>query len=206
MPGAKLKCTGCKDRFPREQMINTRAGNFCSSECILEYSRKPAAVKKVAKVKHQARKENHLPWQIERTRRDFNRFIVTLDEVMPCISCGRHREIYHCGHFKTVAAFPQLRFHPANAFKQCAGCNLKTKHSKAAENTMEQDYALGLVARCGQEHLDWINGPHPMTNPTASDLQLIRKLVNEEWRVIRRDGWPTRDWHGFRGDTLLEIL
>jgi len=206
LPTKTLKCTGCKDRFPRDDMISTRAGNFHSSECILEYSRKPAAVKKVAKVKHQERKENHLPWALERTKRDFNRFIVLLDEDWPCISCGKHKEIYHAGHFKSVGAMPQLRFHPVNVHKQCAGCNLKVKHSKYAENRMEEEYAEGIVTRYGQEMLDWLNGPHPMTHPTANDCMLIRQLVNEEWRTIRRDEGASRDWRALRSDTILSIL
>jgi len=203
---SKLKCTGCKDRFPREQMISTRAGNFHSSECILAYSRKPAAVKKVQKVKTQERKENWLPWQIKRTTEDFNRLMVLLDEDMPCISCGEFKEIYHAGHFKPKSAFPQIRHHPANVHKQCAECNLKTKHSKMHENRMEEDYALGIVARYGQEMLDWLNGPHPMTHPTADDCKLIRKIVNEEWRSIRRDQCATMDWRSIRSDSILTVL
>ncbi|MBB0618613.1 recombination protein NinG, partial [Escherichia coli] len=54
----------------------------------------------------------------------FNEFIRLRDADHPCISCGRHHEgQYHAGHYRTVAASPELRFEPLNVHKQCAPCN-----------------------------------------------------------------------------------
>ncbi|MEF3019469.1 recombination protein NinG, partial [Pseudomonas aeruginosa] len=41
----------------------------------------------------------------------FNEFIRLRDAYQPCISCGRHHDgQYHAGHYRTVAASPELRF------------------------------------------------------------------------------------------------
>ncbi|HED8921315.1 TPA: recombination protein NinG, partial [Pseudomonas aeruginosa] len=54
----------------------------------------------------------------------FNEFIRLRDADQPCISCGRHHDgQYHAGHYRTVAASPELRFEPLNVNKQCAPCN-----------------------------------------------------------------------------------
>ena len=38
MTTATLKCTHCKERFPRKQMIQINAGNFCNDRHISEYA------------------------------------------------------------------------------------------------------------------------------------------------------------------------
>ncbi len=59
----------------------------------------------------------------------FNAYIRARDAGLPCISCGEtnppdlHGGQWDCGHFKTVGAYPELRFEERNAHKQCKSCN-----------------------------------------------------------------------------------
>ncbi|HBM9480540.1 TPA: recombination protein NinG [Klebsiella oxytoca] len=110
----------------------------------------------------------------------FNAFIRARDADLPCISCGEtnppdlHGGQWDCGHFKTVGANPELRFEERNAHKQCKSCNAGAGKYTAKEATVAQQYEAGLVVRYGQDYVDWLNGPHEMTNYRREDFIRIR--------------------------------
>lgn len=110
----------------------------------------------------------------------FNAFIRARDYDQPCISCGEtnppelHGGQWDCGHFKTVGGFPELRFEERNAFRQCKSCNAGSAKYGAKAATVAQQYEASLVARFGQELVDWLNGPHEMTHYRREDFIRIR--------------------------------
>ncbi len=80
----------------------------------------------------------------------FNAYIRARDAALPCISCGEtnppdlHGGQWDCGHFKTVGAYPELRFEERNAHKQCKSCNAGAGKYTAKELTVAQQYEAGL--------------------------------------------------------------
>lgn len=69
-----------------------------------------------------------------------------------------------CGHYRTVGAHPELRFHEDNAFKQCWwNCN-----SNKSGNVIEM--RKGMIQRIGVERVEWIEGPHKSQNYTLEDI------------------------------------
>lgn len=111
---------------------------------------------------------------------------------MPCISCGEtnppdlHGGQWDCGHFKTVGAYPELRFEEHNAHKQCKSCNAGSGKYTAKEATVAQQYEAGLVARYGQEYVDWLNGPHEMTNYRREDFIRIRDEYRAKLKALKQ--------------------
>ncbi|STV05254.1 protein NinG [Klebsiella pneumoniae subsp. ozaenae] len=81
-----------------------------------------------------------------------------------------------CGHFKTVGAYPELRFEERNAHKQCKSCNAGAGKYTAKEATVAQQYEAGLIARYGQEYVDWLNGPHEMNQLTAGKTLFVSAM------------------------------
>lgn len=111
------------------------------------------------------------------TQTVFNEWICLRDSGLPCVSCGRHHEgQYHAGHYRTVAASPELRFEPLNVHKQCAPCN----NHKSGDIV---NYRINLVHRIGAEKVDWIEGPHEPQRYTIEQL----KEIKAHYRALIRE-------------------
>lgn len=122
----------------------------------------------------------------------FNAYIRARDADLPCISCGEtnppdlHGGQWDCGHFKTVGANPELRFEERNAHKQCKSCNAGAGKYTAKEATVAQQYENGLLDRYGQEYVDWLNGPHEMTNYRREDFIRIRDKYRAKLKALKQ--------------------
>jgi hypothetical protein len=122
----------------------------------------------------------------------FNEFIRTRDHDQPCISCGEtnppdlHGGQWDCGHFKTVGGFPELRFVELNAYRQCKPCNAGSAKHGAKAKTVGEQYEANLIEKIGQEAVDWLNGPHEMTNYRRDDYIRIRDEYRAKTRVLKK--------------------
>lgn len=124
-----------------------------------------------------------------KTRRDylkeaqiaFNAWIRERDRDLPCVSCGRHHQgQYHCGHYRTVAGSPALRYEPLNCAKQCAPCN----NHKSGDIV---NYRIELVKRIGQEAVEWLEGPHEPKRYTIEDLKEITSIYRAKVRQLKKE-------------------
>ena len=112
----------------------------------------------------------------------FNAWVRERDHAEPCISCQRHHAgQYQAGHYLTVGAHPELRFEPDNCHKQCAPCN-----NHLSGNLIE--YRKGLMAKIGQERVEWLEGPHEPKKYGIDDL----KAMTGQYRVAARQAAKVR--------------
>lgn len=110
----------------------------------------------------------------------FNKYIRLRDAKDPCISCSRHHSgQYHAGHYKSVGAYPELRFEELNCHKQCSACN---DGNKLSGNIHE--YRKGLIKKIGIEQVEWLEGPHQPANWTENDIQEIKKKYSIKVKEI----------------------
>ncbi|MFT0955766.1 recombination protein NinG, partial [Klebsiella pneumoniae] len=140
---ARRKCAHCREWFhpAREGQV------VCSFECASAIGKKQTAkareVAKARAVKRQRESEKEgrqrrkarlaelrpNGYYKTQAQKAFNAYIRARDVGLPCISCGEtnppdlHGGQWDCGHFKTVGAYPELRFEERNAHKQCKSCN-----------------------------------------------------------------------------------
>jgi len=128
----------------------------------------------------------------QEAQRAFNAYIRARDEGDACISCGEtnppdlHGGQWDCGHFKTVGGFPELRFVECNAFRQCKSCNAGSAKYGAKAASVERMYRASLAAKYGQELIDWLDGPHEMTNYRRDDFIRIRDEYRKKTRELRK--------------------
>ncbi len=110
----------------------------------------------------------------------FNEWVRLRDASLPCVSCGRHHGgQYHAGHYRTVAANPEIRFEPLNVHKQCAPCN-----NHKSGNIV--NYRIELVKRIGAEAVEWLEGPHESKRYTIEDLKAITAECRAKTRELKR--------------------
>lgn len=122
----------------------------------------------------------------------FNEYIRTRDIDQPCISCGEtnppdlHGGQWDCGHFKTVGGFPELRFVECNAYRQCKPCNAGSAKYGGKAATVEKMYRKSLAEKFGQELVDWLDGPHEMTNYRRDDYIRIRDEYRAKTKALKK--------------------
>ena len=168
MGNSQRKCTGCKDRFPVDGMVSFPVGYFHDIACGIQYANarqakaRKAVVsneKKAARAAHRADKERVKPRQqwLAQLQTLVNQYVVHVrDKDEPCCTCGTtSRAIkYDAGHYRSRGSCPELRFELTNNHKQCSMfCNLYGSGQRA-------EYKEFIVAKYGQKHLDWLDGPH----------------------------------------------
>lgn len=176
----KCKVATCRASFVPTKSFQT----WCSPDCAVVIVRAKQAAErksfeqrerreiKVRKEKLKSRADH-----LKETQTVFNEWIRLRDAGLPCVSCGRHHEgQYHAGHYRTVAASPELRFEPLNVHKQCAPCN----NHKSGDIV---NYRINLVHRIGAEKVDWIEGPHEPQRYTIEQL----KEIKAHYRALIRE-------------------
>jgi hypothetical protein len=187
----KNKCTGCKCRFPADQLITLPAGKFHTYTCAAEYGKAKAdnirdkAIKakaKKEKSKHaKAKKEltdNDRSFQLKKTQSIFNKFIRDRDSKYPCISCNRfHSGQYHAGHYRTVGANPELRFDERNCHKQCSACN-----NHLSGNIV--NYRISLINKMGVDFVEGLESHHPPKRYTLEDLKELQALYKRKTKEL----------------------
>jgi len=162
-------CPICKEEFKPFSSME----KVCSIRC---------AVKKIEldKVKAKAKDEkafraettrlkkafysNDVRKQHELTQPVFNR-MRKLEELVwfherglepACISCGKERMDWACGHLKTVGAQGNLRYDPINTYLQCNRyCNMALS-GNIEGNKNTHGYKKGLLLRFGEVDGLWI--------------------------------------------------
>jgi len=108
-----------------------------------------------------------------------NAFIRARDELLPCISCGRHHQgQYHAGHYLSRGARPELRFEESNIHKQCAPCNNHLSGNAVL-------YRVGLVAKIGLARVEWLEGPHEPAKYTIDDAKAIKALYKAKLKALK---------------------
>lgn len=199
----KCKAPGCEERFtPRNSLQQA-----CSPPCALALHRKNQEReerkrqaetraherRRRAEVREWRQRNKTMSELTKETQRAFNRMIRLRDAVAGtrCPTCqrsaaeveaGRPRFGGHwdCGHFLTVGAHPELRFHEDNAHRQCKACNQPGGHRRV-------DYRTALVQRIGEERVRWLEGEHPPAKWTRDQLVSMKREFDRRAREYMRE-------------------
>lgn len=125
--------------------------------------------------------EKDRSYQLAKAQEEFNRYIRVRDKDQPCISCGQTHNKMTAGHYKSVGAYPELRFCEDNCHGQCwYNCN-----SNRSGNIIE--YRKRLEEKLGPERLAWIEGPHETQNLTLEDIREIRQWFKNKTKRLLTD-------------------
>jgi hypothetical protein len=160
-------CCICRKMFAVARPMQKVCGIACAKRVpVRERRAKVAEEKAAAKAKAEAFKP--LSYWASQAQAAFNAWIRWRDRAQPCISCGCMEAVqWHAGHYRSIGAARELRFHPDNVHRQCSQCN-DWKGGNAVE------YRIGLAERIGAERLEQLEGPHDHLRYKAADYQRVR--------------------------------
>jgi len=104
------------------------------------------------------------------------------DKGEPCFTCGKtnHNVKYDAGHYRSRGACKELRFELTNIHRQCSvNCN---QHGSG----MRAEYREAIIKKYGQDHLEWLDGPHkplkeqfPHWEDIKAEIIRYRKLLRD---------------------------
>ena len=169
-------CRGCGEKFAPERPLQI----VCGVPCAWAYKAKQDAktdrrLTREAKAKLKTRRD----W-LREAQAAFNRFIRLRDAGKPCISCGRHHHgQYHAGHYLSTGARPELRFSELNVHLQCAPCN-----NHLSGNIVL--YRKGLIAKIGQESVDWLEGSYEAKHYSIDELKAIKAEYTRKAKELEK--------------------
>lgn len=182
------KCRECGSYYQKFQSTQ----KVCSLKCAMAMGKRTAAAKreKLAKSDRlQERKrlkalkekvKSRSQW-LREAQAIFNKFIRLRDRGQPCISCGRWANKWDAGHYKTVGANPELRFHEDNVHRQCVPCN-QHQHGNIV------NYRLGLIERIGLEKVEWLERKdHAPQKLTVDEIKALIKVYKAKVKELERE-------------------
>lgn len=195
-----LKCTGCKERFDRENMITVPAGRFHNFDCAIQYANKKTEKRRVKEFKEETKRRKESAKTLRKlcseAQIEVNRVRLRQDIIAghKCISCGErapenagHR--YHAG---SKYAISWLRFLDSNINGQCIHCNKYVGGGNA------EAYDIGFVERFGQAKFDELKefkrraDAGEIDAPTREEIVTLKKEQAAEARrllkIIKSEG------------------
>ena len=200
----KCKCHG--DYQPRENIVKTPKGNFCSYDLAIKWANEQTSkrikrennkVKQVAIEKNKSfnRETKRLKESIKK-RTGPNGFYSNLATVLhyyvkhilrsgeDCFTCGKKQrfedsgQAFHVGHFIAQKSVDPRRFMLVNLRMQCYKCN---SHNSG----MRAEYRQRLIKDKGIEHVEWLEcdtnhkslkEQYPEVSDIKSETARYRKL------------------------------
>ena len=187
----KRKCKNCGKMGRGGVVINM--GYYCDHEGAIKFAQANAGK---ALEKHRKKLSREFNVQVKKEKKAVRRrseWYEMLQTVVnkhvrltgaggSCCTCRTTNPAikYDAGHFLSVGARPELRFELTNIHLQCSvQCNV---HGSG----MRHEYNAFILDKYGQDHLDWLIGPHPTLKdqfPTHADIEAEIK----RYRVLNRN-------------------
>lgn len=177
------KCRWCKEPFT--PTYNTLQ-KCCSIDCAIKFTQKKQAEQERKELRERKKALKTRGEWYKDLQKEVNRYVRLRDHNQPCCTCGTTRPIkYDAGHYLTCGARPELRFELTNIHKQCSvNCN---QHGSG----MRKEYRDFLLDKYGEEHVAWLEGPHPDLKqqfPSVShiedEIKRYRKLIRDSQNII----------------------
>ena len=185
----RRKCKICGARFipafeNQRWCCPEHGAQFALAELEKKRTRQRAATEKKERADWQKRKAAVKPlshW-MNMTQRAFNdwRREYLLSTGHGCISCGTHAAFaWHCGHYRTTAAAPQLRFTEDNTWLQYSVCNVHKSGNIEA-------YRAALVELIGEERVLALENNNEVHRYTLEELTTIRAGSRAKLRDLKK--------------------
>lgn len=192
MPTATLKCTGCKERYPREQMLAFPSGKFHDYDCATSYAR-DKSLKTREKAKRQDFRKRKAALKPKRTvlneaQQAFNAYVRYRDKDLPCINTGKPVSFdgndSDAAHFYSRAANNAMRFDMRNVHKS-------TKASNTQQEKYIHDYRENLINRLGEERFNQFEQEAKYWKKTQRNfskqyLERVKRIFRKKKRVLMK--------------------
>jgi hypothetical protein len=197
------RCRQCKEEFIPWNSTQV----CCDYQCAIDYVKEKQEKnlkRDIDKAKQAERREIKRRKEKLKSKSDWtkeaqaaaNAYTREVDKGEACISCGlfehelniKSNVVMVCGHYLSVGAHPELRFHDFNRNLQCTRCNGgagKYGNFNNKEKTVTQNYRVNLIKKIGLENVEWLEGPQQAQNLTIDDIKDIKQYYREQLKILK---------------------
>lgn len=178
------RCPICLEMYTPKR-YGLRLTRCCDNAgCRLDYAQGVRAKEAEQEARKQKKDylENDRSFQQAKAQKAFNEFIRLRDAGESCISCRKPHDWHgqwHAGHYKTVGARPDLRFHEDNCHKQCSQCNFYMSANL-------ERYRIKLIKKIGQERFDALDVVGEPKKYTAQDYKAIADHYKVKSKALKK--------------------
>ncbi len=174
-------CAHCKAEFTPQRMGQVCCSPICAIRFVREQkSRKEKQEKAVLKQRKEAIKKRS-EWE-EECRRIVQKIARIRDRNDGCISChlpATWDGQWHGSHFRSHGAASAVQFNLWNIHKSCSSCN-RDKGGNII------DYAPRLVAKIGQEKVDWLRSQNQTFKPPIDYYKRFKSVMGKRLRRLEK--------------------
>jgi hypothetical protein len=190
------KCKHCKVRMPEDKARHVLHEDCVDPWLAAERAKKARkqeaawrAAARVEKMLDRAKRKDLKPrnyWYAKaKVAVQASRRLEELAKGGGCMSCGRSQKevagtdawkpggLWDGGHFMSKGARPELALEPLNIWLQCKSCNGGAGKYARKGYTVNASFEANLIAKEGQELVDWLKGPHDLKHYSIEQLQAI---------------------------------
>lgn len=172
-------CKVCGSAFVPYRSYQKVCGGQCALVLVRREEEKKKAKALADKLKIRRRELQPRSYWINLAQQAVNRYIRERDKDKPCVSCGTmNAKKWDAGHYRTVAAAPQLRFDERNIQKQCVPCN---QHKSG--NIVP--YRSELIRRIGLNAVEELENNHFRHKWTVEECMFIRDIFRIKLKELR---------------------
>jgi len=190
MQTAKIKlkrCTICKGEFVPRNSLQKVCGIECAkthAETLRIKRERDESKKARQSIKEDRKRLNSLKkgYYEGKAQEAINAYVRVRDHGKGCISCDKPHNWHgqwQAGHLKTRGANSNLRYHLWNINKQCSQCN-----NQLSGNVAEHE--RGIVARYGQERLDFLNTAPRLKRYDDDYLIRLAAVFRKRTRMLKK--------------------
>ena len=170
----KVKRRRCKECLELFTPFNSFQQTCTKPKCVYDYSKTKKGIQAAEKAYRADKRERKDKlktkgdWTKE-AQREFNKWIRNRDRADGCLMCGKTdpSKKYNACHYRSVGAFPELRFERDNVHRGCETCN-----SFLSGNLAE--YRIRLIKKIGIDRVEWLEGPHEPLHLSIDDIKAIK--------------------------------
>ena len=196
-------CDTCKKDFQQTKTTQTTCSWQCALQKVYADKDKKATLlskknERAARTDLRARKQaikTKSQWLKDTQDNSFNPYIRKRDYGEVCISCGLSEAELQinspikmvCGHYLSIGAHSELRFHKFNANLQCTRCNGGAgKYGKFnhKEKTVTQNYRVNLIKKIGLDNVLFLEGPQQAQNLIIDDIIEIKQYFKDQAKLL----------------------
>jgi hypothetical protein len=178
MPKCKICKTSFKPFSSLEQWCSPHCGYLLSKKRVEAKNKSEAKIERKELKKRKDKLKNKSDWLKDAQNNACNPYIRLRDEGELCISCQKPPKKKNAGHYLSVGAHPELRFHPMNIHLQCEHCNTYKSGNQA-------NYRINLINKIGIDIVEFLEGPHEIQHLSIDDIQEIKSYYKEQTKILK---------------------
>lgn len=195
----KKKCKVCEIKFQPERQMQS----CCTIKCAITKVENDKEVKSKKDLAETRKSEKAFKTETRKRKKALisrddlfdkhqalvNQWVLSVRDVdKPCCTCGKSDPSvkYDAGHYRSRGACRELRFELTNIHKQCSvNCN-------GWGSGMRKEYRDFITHKYGGEHLEWLDGKHPLLKDVFIDNESIDLEISRFRKLIREAGLTPR--------------